>query len=339
MKTQDQLFGKLNTSIYRKNIKEVWNVLEQYPKECRKTFLKNIKSLEFKHFTKEQLQELAEDIDVNGLYIPTENKIYLNGFENKQEEINHELFHVASCTPKYWGIIVDISYDNKIRTIGDNLNEGITEYLAFISSDSKDISNSAYQLEVFVIETLINIYGTDILKPYFQNNPPKFYSQFRYDEQNIIKLDILLKKISNWISIRNSFEEYIVLKDIAKNKLEKNHLDSNTSNMKELSKHLKKYEFEINELFEEVEQEERKKGNTSQMYTLKKEKELYLNWYYMYDKIQKEIFEKLLKILIVLARTHNLSDEWIKDILIKNLENKKTILSTIEYKNKKLIRK
>ena len=341
MKTQDQIFGRLNYSIYRKNLEEVWKILEQYPKNCRKIFLKNIKTLEFKNLSIEKLQQISEDLDVDGLYQPKENKIYLNGFKNEQTEINHELFHVSSCTPEYWGVMVEVTIDNMTKSIGENLNEGITQYLAELSTNAKNQTNSAYQLEVFVIESLISIYGKEILRPYFQNRPTKFYSQFKSDAYKIIKLDLLLKKISKRVDTRNTFEEYILLKDLSPNRLKENNLYIETNKIKELNKHLKSNEFEINRLYEEVELEERKKENESQLYALKedKNKEIYFKWYKEYTQNQKEAFDKIIKTIIILSRKHNMNDEEIKNMLIEKIKNKGEILDTIEYKNKKLIRK
>ena len=341
MKIEKQLFGELSQSIYKKNIEDVWKILERYPNKCRKVFLKNLKTLSFQKVNIEELQKISEDIDVNGLYMPMENKIYLNGIENKYEEINHELFHVSSCTGKYWGVIVDVTIGEKIRTIGENLNEGITEYLAYLSANSKNIGESAYQLEVFVIELLISIYGEKILNPYFQNNPLKFYYQFKSGEYSIIYLDILLNQISKWINVRNSFEEYIILRDFVPDELKKYNLYIETFDMKELSRYLKRYEFMINKLYDKIEKEKRLREVFFDRYALQKEesKKMYLNWYYEYSKIQKRMFDRIIKIIIVLARKQDMSDELIKDLLIRSLDNKKSILDVIEYKNKKLVRK
>lgn len=338
MKTKEQLFDRLNKSIYRKNLEEVWQVLEKYPKNCQKIFLKNLKTLTFKQISIEELQELSKDLDVEGMYIPNENTIYLNEFKNERVEINHELFHVSSCTPKRLGVIVYVTIDDVTKAIGENLNEGITQYLAELSTKTNNQKDSAYQLNVFVIESLINIYGKNILNPYFQNNPVKFYSQFKSNTYKIIKLDILLNKINKRINLKNLFEEYLLLKDLSKNKLKDNNLYIEITNLKELNKYIKKREFEINKLYKDIEKEEIK-GND--IYVLKKEenKEIYLNWYKEYTKIQSSSFEKIIKTIITLARNSNISDKEILEMLTKNLQYKKEILEEIEYKNKKLIRK
>ena len=121
-------FSGLYGSIYKKNIQDVWRILERYPKSCQKIFLENIKKLSFKHVTLEELRELTNDKEANALYIPEENVIYLNEFKNEHYEINHELFHAASCTKKCLGIIIYLTKENKTKTIGESLTEGITEY-------------------------------------------------------------------------------------------------------------------------------------------------------------------------------------------------------------------
>ena len=129
-----------------------------------------------------------------------------------------------------------------------------------------------------------------------------------------------------------------MLKDLSKNKLKDNNLYIEITNLKELNKYIKKREFEINKLYKDIEKEEIK-GND--IYVLKKEenKEIYLNWYKEYTKIQSSSFEKIIKTIITLARNSNISDKEILEMLTKNLQYKKEILEEIEYKNKKLIRK
>ena len=53
---------------------------------------------------------------------------------------------------------------------------------------------------------------------------------------------------------------------------------------------------------------------------------------------QKESFEKIIKILIILARKNKYTNERILKVLRNNLSNKETVLDIIEYKNKKLIK-
>ncbi len=339
MMKHEKNFVNLNSSIYKKNIKQVWRVLEDYPESCQKVFLENIKGLSFNHLTLEELREMTNDKEVNALYIPTENKIYLNGLKNKQSEINHELFHVASCTKKFWGIIIDLTIGNKTKTIGENLNEGITEYLALLSANEDKSLISAYQLEVFTIASLIDIYGKKILIPYFKNNPPKFYSQFKKDKLYIVKLDVLLNKISRTIDVRNTFEEYILIKDVSKDKLKEHNLYLQTEDMQELTKFLKKHKEEISVLCEETEKE-LGINNSNNTYTIKEEENenMYINWYKDYAHNQKVTFEKMIKILIYLARKNNYDDYEILEILKKNLKYKDTALDIIEYKNKRLIK-
>ena len=338
MKTNEQLYGKLQSSIYKGNLQDVWNILEGYPKSCRNVFLKNVASLSFKHVTLEELKKITNDKEVNGLYILEENKIYLDGFNNTRSEINHELFHVASCTKKFIGIIVDLTIGNKTKTIGEKLTEGITEYLAILSTKENNLVTSAYQLEVFTVASLIDIYGKNILIPYFNNNPLKFYKQFKENKSYIIKLDILLNKISKEIDIRNTFEEYILIKELSPDKLKKHGLYLQTENMEELTKFLKKYSERISILCEEVEKESG--TSNTDTYTIKEleNENMYINWYKVYDYKQKIAFEKIIKILILLARKKQNNDDRILEMLRRNLKGKEIGLDAIDYKNNKLIK-
>ena len=262
--------------------------------------------------------------------------------ENEEKKIKDLMSHLVKRIEKQKNNLnnfIERAKDifKKMKIYKNNKNSLINN----ISANSKNIGESAYQLEVFVIELLISIYGEKILNPYFQNNPLKFYYQFKSGEYSIIYLDILLNQISKWVNVRNSFEEYIILRDFVPDELKKYNLYIETFDMKELSRYLKRYEFMINKLYDKIEKEKRLREVFFDRYALQKEesKKMYLNWYYEYSKIQKRMFDKIIKIIIVLARKQDMSDELIKDLLIRNLDNKKSILDVIEYKNKKLVRK
>ena len=243
--------SKKYSPVFQDNINSVWNTLKQYPPSCQKAFLKNLKNLHIKinpnvYFNPVYLT--TGDPYAIGGYFHAINTIYLK--EDMNDVINHELFHVASSTTRKNGIITI----KENRVIGYYLNEGITEYLN-LKSQKQLISKSDYQLEVFVIEFLIKIYGEKILIPYFTHNSIKFFTQFQKHKKSIIKIDNLLSKIK-----------------------------SNNENN------------------------------------------------------QQELFNTIIKILIVIAKDNNLSTTQIKEILIDTLSTKKEGLEVINYKNKKLIK-
>ena len=71
-------YGNLHNTPYEKNIDEIWNILELFPKSCRKLFLKNLKTLIIENVPKKELEMIAEDGAAEGIYIPDCNTIYLN---------------------------------------------------------------------------------------------------------------------------------------------------------------------------------------------------------------------------------------------------------------------
>ncbi len=336
-----KLFGNLYESIYKNNIEEVWNILEKYPISCRKNFLKNIKKTSFEHTTRKHLQEMTKDREVNALLIPQENKIYLNGFENTKAEINHELFHVASFNNKAPGIIANLIIDNKIIYIGDHLNEGITEYLA-LKSIKKEEVESSYGQEVFTIDSLIKIYGKNILIPYFENKPIKFYRQFKNNQSKIIELDLLLKEISTNINIKNIFDEFIIIRDLKplslkKEKIYLENLNINKNNIEKFNHWLDTKENIIHASYDNLIEE---KENENIEYILNEENDkIYHEWLKEYTSVQKELFERIIKIIIILSRKKGIKEQTIKKNIINSLKNIDIALDMIEYKNKLLIKK
>ncbi len=336
---KEKRYGIYDNSPYKENIDEVWNVLELFPKSCHKIFLKNLKTLLIKNISDKDLKKIAHDTSTVGIYIPERNTVYINKTNSKKPSIiNHELFHTTSSNKKKIGISGYLKLEGKVRKIGDNLDEGITEYLT-LKSINKKRSNTDYQVEVFVIECLTDIYNLSILIPYFKNNPSKFYIQFKKYHEIVIKLDLLLNKLSNYINITDIFEEYILLKEIIPEILKENKLYlENEAEISYFQKWLSYHQEDINKLYRKAEQENELLSNlrkTNTPYEVKESLELYNNWY----KTQETILNNIIKRIIILGRVNNLSDNKIKKILIKNLESKKDYLDYINYHNKKLIRK
>lgn len=171
-------------SPYRGNVIEVLKILNDYRFRCRLIYLSNLRTLKLERVPASELKKFGWL--ANAAYCSKENKIYLAAEEQRkaEESINHELFHSSSTKRgKYSGIVW--------KGNGYNLTEGITEYFN-LKSKNKKISTSGYQLEVFVVEFLIFIYGEKILEPYFENNGKKFFTQFRGNMGKIINIDFLL---------------------------------------------------------------------------------------------------------------------------------------------------
>ena len=336
---KEKLFGRLYYSIYKENINEVWNILKCFPASCRKNFLINIKKLSFEQININKLQELAEYKEVSALASPSENKIYLNEFKNTKTEINHELFHVSSYEKDLIGTVATLIVDNYKVEIGNNLNEGITEYLALKSTNKNKIEN-AYGLDVFTVDSLIKIYGKNILIPYFKNSPSKFFSQFKNNQLRIIELDLILKEINNNIETKNTFEEFITMKDFNPYFLEEKNIYLNISNfnIENFTKWLNTndHKEKINDLYDNIINKE----NKEQYKITKKENDiLYKNFKKEYTKIQKELFESIIKTIITLSRDQNISDALIKENIKNSLKPINAALEMIEYKNNKLIKK
>ena len=333
---EKELFGRLYFSIYKDNIKEVYNILNNYPKKCQKNFLRNIKELSFDHDKFKEIKNYLSEELTSALYIPNEKKIYLNGFNNTKPEINHELFHVASDNNTDIGVVIILKDKNRLIRIGTHLNEGITDKLAIDSLNQKEVT-SDHDLEVFVIENLLNIYGNKILIPYFEGKPRKFYTQFKKNSDSIIELELLLEIIKQKIKMRDTFSKYILLKEYDKESLIMNNLYIKSVDLNPKSILLfNKWLDERNDLISNIYIDNK---NISKKIINKDNIELYNYWINIYSKEQKESFEKILKILIKLYRKKEIDETTIKDSLINTLDNKNHFIDLLAYTNKKLIKK
>ncbi len=324
-------------SPYRKNIDEVWGVLENYPVNYRVRFIKNLRSLTFKLISSDEMDEMS--LGAAALYCPKENRIYIQDEYN--DYLNHELFHVASCTRNKVGVMIN-------DILGESLNEGITEYLS-LKSKNKFISDSCYQRNIFVIESLIDIYGDSILKPYFEVNSRMFFQQFLAYKNNIIQLDVLLKQIDNNSFMFDKFLKYLVIRDLDSNIFIDNyvdliHMEFNSSNEIVLDTRIKNNKDRVVKLIQELSLKDeiiKTEGIDIYQYVFIKldNQEIYKKWIEQYRVVQGNVFNKIIKIIIKLGLSQNLDKDTIRDILIKNLRYKEDGLEEIKYRNKRLIRK
>ena len=201
--------SKLYHSSYKGNIDEVWEVLKNHKFQCQINFLNNLRTLKIENIDIDDIREHG-NVTSSAVYMVGKNKIYLPKYnlEMINESFNHELFHVSSSRRNN---VSGISIDDEI---GQALTEGITEYLN-LKSKNKKTSESGYQLELFVIEFLVYIYGEKIIEPYFMNNSKKFFLQFGNFGEDIIKIDSLLKKSVDDYNSVTACLEYLCLTDIA----------------------------------------------------------------------------------------------------------------------------
>lgn len=329
-------YGNLHNAPYEKNIDEIWKILELFPKSCRKLFLKNLKTLIIENIPKKELEMIAEDGAAEGIYIPDCNTIYLNKTTKyKHAILNHELIHATSSSENRRGIIGTFELGPNIISIGNNLEEGITEYLA-LKSVNKEKTHTGYHIEVFVIKCLTDIYGDKILIPYFKKKEENFYKQFNRYREIIIKIDLLLKRLSNYIDITDIFEEYLLLKELNPKVLKENNLYIESTEIHILAKHLINNQKIINKLYEKEEKTNKKIIPNEPYEIIKPENiDIYKEWY----KKEKDLLNEIIKRIIILGRINKLSDQLIKEIIVNNLKHSDETLEVIKYHNKKLIRK
>lgn len=135
-----------------------------------KLFDKNLESLVIDE-GKEQKKSIG--------YNDTKNMIFgvTSGFD-----LVHELFHMASKGEDSFGSIMKI----KGKNIGQSINEGITDYLTYLSSDNK--YEIMYPIEVFVAQYLIQYYGREFLDYHFSSDTNNIYKLFGEDREEIISM-------------------------------------------------------------------------------------------------------------------------------------------------------
>lgn len=189
---------KLYNSPYMVSVDEVIRVIDRIDENAKKLFLKNLLTLK---------------IEKNGMNNPIIGSYYDYGkniiyTDNVKDNINHELCHVAG---RRYNMFLNIEKNGILNFFNeeDSLNEGIVEYLSLLSL-GKDVSNSLYQFEVFVVECLVSIYGISVLEPYFKADRVMFYKQFENEELRVQRISILLTIISSLNRIHSMRLNYLL---------------------------------------------------------------------------------------------------------------------------------
>ena len=205
--------AKLYKSPYRKSVDQVWEVIKKLKPKNRVNFLKNLIDVEIEVVDKQEIEK--KQYNARALYESNSNKIYLMKDSNSlKNDLNHEFFHMSSRRRK--NKTIGISISNVFGSSGKYLDEGITEYLNLKSQNIKT-SDSGYQVEVFVIEMLIFMFGEQILEPYFNNDSIAFLEQFKIlnvPSSMILKLDNKLKKMACNDDVNNYRSSCLILSDI-----------------------------------------------------------------------------------------------------------------------------
>lgn len=306
---------KLYNSPYRGNVIQVLNILKNFKFKCRLIYLNNLRKLVIEKVKLEQIQE--DDLFSGAVYIPDENKIYVPGEDEEMisESINHELFHTSSTRKNSDSGVV---WNNN----GWRYTEGITEYLN-LKSRNKKVSVSGYQLELFVIEFLIFIYGEEILEPYFENNGKKFFNQFGNNIDKILIIDSYLEASSEIDDIHLYRLHYLCLTDRMPNILK-----DDIEFLKRLSldnKTLDLIRFHVNANSEKITENYNTYGyidlNNYKFNDLNKEL-IYEEFSIDYQITQTGFFKEILKTLISLAEEKNISLEEINNFIKESFEYK-----------------
>lgn len=314
----DRVFSLLNYKLYqspyKKNIDEVWDVLKNFKLRSRLLFLNNMRTLKIEEVHDSELDEWGTAAS----YFPFKNSIHI--YQNVSENLNHELFHASSRGLKGFTGVMDYGG-------GDELTEGITEYLA-MKSRGKTITTSAYEENVFVIEFLVFIYGDEFINYYLQNRVDGFHQYFLDNHIHIDILDSLLSKISNHKEYNENRRLYLLISDIVPGVIEDDidflmelKLDR-ASDFQVKTKLKDSYDLYC----EGLEQYKKKCVNVSddELYVYQdSRKEEVLNFYIEdYCEKQNVFFEKILDILIELAEQQQNAHTSIDLFLEKSFQNK-----------------
>ena len=170
----------------------VERVLQNFPLEYSKNYYKN----------KEELVIVRKE-EKQGLFVGTyDNETNIIRI-SQEESLPHELFHMAfrdpqKCRIKVWedgeiqysnGVSFEKIIDNHKENYFKGFTEGFAEYLARKCQDNM----RGQQLHYFFTDLLISIYGEDILKYPFQNDPLGFLLDERF--YNILQLSRSLNQL------------------------------------------------------------------------------------------------------------------------------------------------
>ncbi len=108
-------------------------------------------------------------------------------------DLVHEIFHMASndrSKNNEGGSIIKIHN----TSVGFSLNEGITDYFTYLSSDNK--YEIKYPIEVFVLNLLRRVYGDKIFEFHFLNEGEKVFELFGDKKDEIIDYLTILDKFT-----------------------------------------------------------------------------------------------------------------------------------------------
>lgn len=312
---------KLYNSPYMVNIKEVKKILDNYKLKSKVLFSINLFGLNIEQMTysiKKAYNNAA------AVYVPYDNIIYIKDLCEKDKVVNHELFHVSSNN--FLKRRAGITMDDGI----ENLDEGITEYLK-LKSKNEVSSNYGYQLEVFVVEFLVFIYGDKILEPYFSGNGKKFYKQFGDFSYYIKKINSLLNEISQKTNYQVHRLNYLLARELFPSTAPSESLDNLELNVK--TKYVIKSFFDNNKEIA-LKLKEYKKDNDITIYNYKYQgiNNIYYNkWEEYYKTIVCDIFEEIIVRLIEMAFLNNIPKNKIAEFLEKSYNNKSDRFKNVYY--------
>lgn len=305
---------KLYYSPYKVNVDEVNLVLKNYKFRVRLVFLSKIMDLIITKMTTEMKEDNPATI---GCYYSDINIIYIDDLEDKEHIINHELFHACSGI----GILLDDGISN--------LNEGITQYLYFKSKGVLGLDNVGYQLEVFVIEFLIFVYGENIIKPYFDKNGKKFYKQFGRCKHMVKLINFLLDKI-NIKSIQHDYRlRYLMASELFKERVPDYKIDGlelDNGSM-EVVRDFFSYNSDILEFLDKYCEE-----YGVNVYTYKysvDNMECYEQWQEEYRFEVNKIFEYIINYLLEISDYYGLDRKIVKEFVLDIFNNKDKLTKEI----------
>ena len=301
-------------TVYRKNIEEIWAFIKEFPHSCRKTFIKNLKTLKF-----EKVSLDVMDANFSAYYDIESNTIYYATGESTI--LNHELAHMASSNKRISGVALSF------LEIGDNWTEAISEFIR-LSSLGISSSDSDYQFGLFAVQCLVDIYGTKILKPYLKHHPLQFYLQFGKNWMKIMELDSLFETISDNMQLLNQFYEYLSLREVYADVWNDSDLDLFSVDFCgldfiNLNKKKEEYQDVITMDIDFYHYRLIRQENIA----------LYAKLSQKYRSLQKKAMDRVIEIIIQLGLDAKLSKERIKEILIRNLEYKSDAMASIGYGN------
>lgn len=198
----------------------VEKIMSKYPLDWQKNYFKNKKDLIIKH---EETKIKSVTADYNH-----ENNI-ITIYGNNNNSIVHELFHMSFRDKEKVGKKIDdntiygngVCFKNiiKDRKYLNGLTEGFAEYLTRLCQVSL-----GHVVEYFFTDLLISIYGEDILKYSFLNDPlgllmdNRFYNIVDF-VQNLDDYYLSIQEIQIIIYIRKNLEEIMDKSKVARKEI------------------------------------------------------------------------------------------------------------------------